>query len=262
MKSPEWPHSQSARQGLVQIVVLLMVTNTLLLIALFSSDMRVSQTLWWPLHRQTPKTTLLSPNCTGSNTPLISSSQNLQAKLLSSSSSSSPPPPSSPTTSKFAEEGDLGEGESYRVILNTTSMDLSRGEIRRLQPHGIASHLIIEFGAYRNGPRTFSTVSLISKRLHDLHEVPYACEWRPNEQSSSVVTGFAWPIKPDWELGTMYGTMVVVCEFGEDVGTDGKGGSIDLSVGYADEYRPAERFVARLLIFIIFLHHLDFDIET
>lgn len=253
MKSPEWPHSQSARQGLVQIVVLLMVTNTLLLIALFSSDMRVSQTLWWPLHRQTPRTTLPSPNCTGSNTPLISSSQNLQAELLSSSPSSSSPPP---TTSEFAEGGDIGEGESYRVILNTTSMDLSRGEIRRLHPHGIASHLIIEFGAYRNGPRTFSTVSLISKRLHDLHEVPYACEWRPNEQSSSAVTGFAWPIKPDWELGTMYGTMVVVCEFGEDVGTDGKGGSIVLSVGYADEYRPAERFVACLLIFIIILQHL------
>ena len=252
MKSPEWPHSQSARQGLVQIVVLLMVTNTLLLIALFSSDMRVSQTLWWPLHRQTPRTTLSSPNCTGSNTPLISSSQNLQAELLSSSSSL----PSPPTTSEFAEEGDIGEGESYRVILNTTSMDLSRGEIRRLHPHGIASHLIIEFGAYRNGPRTFSTVSLISKRLHDLHEVPYACEWRPNEQSSSAVTGFAWPIKPDWELGTMYGTMVVVCEFGEDVGTDGKGGSIVLSVGYADEYRPAERFVVCLLIFIIILQHL------
>lgn len=258
MKSPEWPHSQSARQGLVQIIVLLMVTNTLLLIALFTSDMRVSQTLWWPLHRQTPKITLPSRNCTHSNTPLLSSSHKLQTELLS-------PPPPPPTTSKFAEGGGSGSGESYRVVLNTTSMDLSRGEVRRLQPHGIASHLIIEFGAYRNGPRTFSTVSLISKRLHDLHEVPYACEWHPKEQSSRVVTGFAWPIKPDWELGTMYGTMVVVCEFGEDVGTDGQGGSIVLSVGYANEYRPAERFVACLLLHHLHvhrLHYLDFDLDA
>lgn len=131
----------------------------------------------------------------------------------------------------------------YPVTLNTSSLDTSRGKLRTFKAHGIASHMIIEFGAYRTAPNKFSVVALISKRWHDLHEPPYNCQWK--SRNSSVVNAInAWPIKPDWDLGTMYGTVVVVCTFDQDVGTAGEGGSLVLTVGYSDGYRPAESLEA------------------
>lgn len=78
-------------------------------------------------------------------------------------------------------------------------------------------------------------VALISKRWHDLHEPPYSCRWK-SRNSSVVNASNAWPIKPDWDLGTMYGTVVVVCTFDQEVGTAGEGGSLVLTIGYSDGY--------------------------
>lgn len=209
MKSKtDWPQG---RVGLLNVVVILLLTNVLLLLALLTTDIRISQDLWWPKPGSTGPTLRLSDDITFSPSELISESTQNQHRAL------------------------------YPVTLNTTTLDTSRGELRTFKPHGIASHLFIEFGAYRISPSQFSIVGLISKRLHDLHDPPYNCTWRSGEVTVSALT--TWPIKPDWELGLMYGTMVVVCIFPEDVGTAGEGGSLQLSIGYADEFRQPENFV-------------------
>lgn len=48
--------------------------------------------------------------------------------------------------------------------------------------------------------------------------------WRFGEVIVSVF--IIWLIKFDWEFGFMYGMMVVVCIFFEDVGIVGEGGSL------------------------------------
>jgi hypothetical protein len=126
--------------------------------------------------------------------------------------------------------------------LNTTSLDLSHGELRNFPAHGIATRLIVEVGSYRNGPRTFSAVVMTSKRLSNLHKILYECEWEGEDALSVKVT--ARSIKPDWNMGRLYGTMVLVCEFPHEVGTDAEGGRLVLTAGYADVFRAPERFVA------------------
>jgi hypothetical protein len=126
--------------------------------------------------------------------------------------------------------------------LNTISLDLSHGELRNFPAHGIATRLIVEVGSYRNGPRTFSAVVMTSKRLNNLHEILYECEWEGEDALSVKVT--ARSIKPDWNMGRLYGTMVLVCEFPHEVGTDAEGGRLVLTAGYADVFRAPERFVA------------------
>ena len=127
--------------------------------------------------------------------------------------------------------------------LNMTSLDLSHGVVRSFRAHGIATRLIVEVGSYRNGPRTFSSVVMTSKRLNNLHEILYECEWVT--AGAATVKVKAWAIKPDWNMGRLYGTMVLVCEFPHDIGTDAKGGRLVMTAGYADTvFRAPERFVA------------------
>ncbi|KAG0612337.1 hypothetical protein M758_6G019500 [Ceratodon purpureus] len=127
--------------------------------------------------------------------------------------------------------------------LNMSSIDLSRGDVRFFHPHGIASRLIVEVGSYRNGPRTFSSVVMTSKHLNNLHEILYECEWVSSDDPPLKVKARA--IKPDWNMGRLYGTMVLVCEFPRDVGTDAEGGRLVLTAGYAEPvFRSPERFVA------------------
>jgi hypothetical protein len=127
--------------------------------------------------------------------------------------------------------------------LNMSGVDLSRGEVRSFRAHGIATRLIVEVGTYRNGPRTFSSVVMTSKRLNNLHDILYECEWITGVDRPGVkVTARA--IKPDWNMGLLYGTMVIVCEFPSDVGTDAYGGRLVLTASYPDAFRAPERFLA------------------
>lgn len=126
--------------------------------------------------------------------------------------------------------------------LNMSSIDLSKGEVRSFRAHGVASRLIIEVGSYRNGPRTFSSVVMTSKLLNELHDITHECEWVTSDSKALRVKAMA--IKPDWNMGRLYGTMVLVCNFPRDVGTDAEGGQMILTAGYSDSYRIPERFVA------------------
>lgn len=128
--------------------------------------------------------------------------------------------------------------------LNTTSFDLSRGEVRAFRAHGVATRLIVEVGSYRNGPRTFSAVVMTSKRLNNLHEILYDCEWASSAKTQTAMVR-ARAIKPDWNMGLLYGTMVLVCEFPHDVGADAASGRLVLTAGYGNSvFRAPERFVA------------------
>lgn len=127
--------------------------------------------------------------------------------------------------------------------LDMSGVDLSHGEVRSFRAHGIATRLIVEVGSYRNGPRTFSSVVMTSKRLNNLHEILYECEWATGMDTPAVKVK-ARAIKPDWDMGLLYGTMVIVCEFAHDVGTEAEGGRLVLTASYPDAFRAPERFVA------------------
>lgn len=126
--------------------------------------------------------------------------------------------------------------------LDMSSIDLSRGEVRSFRAHGIATRLIVEVGSYRNGPRTFSSVVLTSKRLNNLHDILYECEWATADSPTLKVKARA--IKPDWNMGELYGTMVIVCTFPKDVGTKSEGGRLILTAHYPGAFRTPERFIA------------------
>ena len=127
--------------------------------------------------------------------------------------------------------------------LHTSSIDLSRGEVQTFKPHGVASRLLVEVGAYRNGPRRFSFVAIGSKRLNNLHDHLYGCEWQ-NLEGKFVQAHKTRTIKPDWNMGRIYGTLVIVCDFDHDVGTKSEGGRLVITANYPDAYRTPEKFVA------------------
>ncbi|KAG0581531.1 hypothetical protein KC19_4G259000 [Ceratodon purpureus] len=131
---------------------------------------------------------------------------------------------------------------SLHEKLDTSSIDLSHGEVRGFKPHGLATHLYIEMSAYRGGPRVFSIVGLTSKSIETHHKPPYACEW-VSSSSGQVVKGRARKLKPDWNYGKLYTVVVNTCSFAEDVGVDREGGELILYASYGDQYRQPERIV-------------------
>lgn len=127
--------------------------------------------------------------------------------------------------------------------LNTSSIDLSHGEVRAFKPHGLATHLYIEMRAYRGGPSVFSIVGLTSKPIETHHEPPYACEW-VSSSTSQAVKGRTHKVLPDWDYGKLYTVVVITCTFVEDVGVGGEGGELILYASYGDQFRIPERIVA------------------
>jgi hypothetical protein len=131
-------------------------------------------------------------------------------------------------------ESPLSESFLHERI-DTSSIDISKGELRLFKPHGLATHLYIEMGAYRGGPREFSIVGLVAKSIESFHEPPYSCEWVSDNRS---VQGNASKILPDWNYGKLYTVVVITCAFPQDVI---EGGELVLSVSYGDKYRQPER---------------------
>ncbi len=169
-----------------------------------------------------------------------SSSISLQAEAAASASSSS----NDPLLSEFM----------LHEKINSSTIDLSHGDVRVFKPHGMAAHLFIEMGTYRGGPRTFSIVGLASKPVDSFHNPPYECEWVSSSSSSTgssddeemvvVKKGEVHKILPDWNYGKLYSVVVLTCKFKEDVGTDKQGGELILYASYGDLYRQPERIVA------------------
>ncbi|CAK9883304.1 unnamed protein product [Sphagnum jensenii] len=139
--------------------------------------------------------------------------------------------------------------------INSSTIDLSHGEVRVFKPHGMAAHLFIEMGTYRGSPRSFSIVGLASKPIDIFHHPPYACEWisrgggggggggSSEAAAPVVVKGEVHKILPDWNYGRLYTVVVLTCKFKEDVGTDKSGGDLVLYASYGDKYREPERIV-------------------
>lgn len=125
--------------------------------------------------------------------------------------------------------------------INKSAIDISKGELRVFKPHGLASHLFIEMGAYRGSHREFSIVGLVAKPVETFHHPPYLCEWLPKGDSKAI-KGKAYKTLPDWNYGKLYTVVVITCAFREDVGVAKEGGELILHVGYGDEYRQPERF--------------------
>lgn len=128
----------------------------------------------------------------------------------------------------------------FHEKINTSSIDLTHGELRLFKPHGLATHLYIEMSAYRGGPRVFSIVGLASKSLETHHNPPYACEWVSNS-TGEVVQGRSHKVLPDWGYGKLYTVVVITCNFAKDVGVDGEDGELILLASYGDQYRQPER---------------------
>lgn len=135
--------------------------------------------------------------------------------------------------------GALSEAFLHETI-NASTVDLSRGELRLFKPHGLATHLWIEMGAYRGGPREFSIVGLVAKPIETFHAPPYVCEWVPSG-GRGAVRGNSSKILPDWNYGKLYTVVVVTCAFEQEVGADSEGGKLVLHVSYGDQYRQPER---------------------
>lgn len=128
-----------------------------------------------------------------------------------------------------------------RINASALAAGAGGGELRVFTPHGLATHLFIEMGAYRGGPRVFSVVGLVAKPVETFHAPPYACEWQPRDRPAPT-KGKATKTLPDWNYGKLYTVVVITCTFREDVGTGKEGGELILQVGYGDEYRSPERF--------------------
>ncbi|KAG0580728.1 hypothetical protein KC19_4G194600 [Ceratodon purpureus] len=143
------------------------------------------------------------------------------------------------TVGKNGELGPLSEAILHEKV-NTSDIDLSRGELRVFKPHGLAMHLWIEMGAYRGGPREFSIVGLVAKPIETFHEPPYLCEWVLND-GKGAIKGNSSKILPDWNYGKLYTVVVITCTFEQDVGVDREGGELVLHVSYGDKYRQPER---------------------
>jgi hypothetical protein len=148
----------------------------------------------------------------------------------------------SPLQLELLEPRLLSEALLHEKI-NTSSMDISHGEVRVFKPHGLATHLYIEMSAYRGGPRAFSIVGLTSKPVETHHKPPYACEWISGA-TGQVTKGRPHKVLPDWDYGKLYTVVVITCNFAEDVGVDGAGGELILYASYGDQYRQPERVVA------------------
>lgn len=144
------------------------------------------------------------------------------------------------TSNQFSEVIEMTRSEpTYVENLKTLPPDASRGERRVFKPHGIATHLFIEMGAYRGSALEFSIVGLVAKPIQSFHEPPYECEWRGKGE---VRKGKAHKMLPDWNYGKLYTVVVITCTFRESVGVKGEGGTLLLKVGYGDPYRIPEEF--------------------
>lgn len=135
----------------------------------------------------------------------------------------------------------LSKSFLHENIINKSSLDIRKGELRVFKPHGLAMHLFIEMGAYRGGPRVFSVVGLIAKPIQTFHKPPYVCEWVTNV--GRTIKGRASKILPDWNYGRLYTVVVITCTFRVDVGVQKEGGELVLQVSYGDQFRQPEKIV-------------------
>ena len=147
--------------------------------------------------------------------------------------------PCNETDKQPAELGLLSEAVLHEKI-NTSTINLRRGELRLFKPHGLATHLYVEMGAYRGGPHEFSIVGLVAKPIETFHEPPYVCEW-VSSAGGAAIKGNSGKILPDWNYGKLYTVVVITCTFERDVGVDREGGELTLYVSYGDQYRQPER---------------------
>lgn len=140
-----------------------------------------------------------------------------------------------------ATDAALVSYSALHEVVNISALDLRRGEVHILKPHGIASHFFIELSSYRTGARHFTTVGLIAQHLEELHERDFSCEWLSQRENSTTVKGKVWKIRPDFSYHRLYGTLVISCTFDKDI--DDLGGSLWISASYGDAFRPDEKFI-------------------
>lgn len=120
-------------------------------------------------------------------------------------------------------------------------IDFLCGEVCSFCVYGIVICLIVEVGFYRNGLCIFLFVVLISKCLNNFYDIFYECEWVIVD--SFILKVKVRVIKFDWNMGELYGIMVIVCIFLKDVGIKFEGGCLILIVYYLGVFWIFERFI-------------------
>lgn len=143
--------------------------------------------------------------------------------------------------SNGAGDAALLSHSALHEVVNTSALDLRRGEVRILKPHGLASHFFVQISSYRLGARQFATVGLIAQHLDELHWRDFGCEWLSQKENSTTIRGKVWKIRPDFGFHRLYGTLVISCTFDEDI--NDLGGSLWISASYGDTFRPDEKFI-------------------
>ena len=165
--------------------------------------------------------------------------------------------PASSKNAKLLQAGDITQGGLPEEVvtseaflresnINTTALgDLSHGTLRPFRPHGIAVHFFLDFGTYRSSPRAFSCAGSISRAVEDAWSPPFECEW-VNPNGTVTKSENVAKYRPGREFPALYDSLVVICHFGVDIGTDGKGGELFISYSYPanDPYRLPEKFLA------------------
>jgi hypothetical protein len=139
----------------------------------------------------------------------------------------------------------------HELNLNTTTVDLSRNEVRPFQPHGVGTHLYVHLGTYRSSPRDFSTTGSVGKTVADYLNPEFRCTWI-DANGTEVGAKEVQIHRPAavWFEG-VYDTLIIICQFERDVGVHREGGElwITYSTSYhpddhIENFRPPERFLA------------------
>lgn len=128
--------------------------------------------------------------------------------------------------------------------INASKFDLRRGEIRAYRPHGVAAHFFLQLGTYRSSPRAFSTAGSIQRSFEDWFKPRFQCEWI-GSNGTAVRAKEAKKIRPAQSFKGFYDSLIIICHFDEDVGTDGLGGKLYMKYWHqVDKYRTPETFLA------------------
>lgn len=125
-----------------------------------------------------------------------------------------------------------------------------------LQPHGMAHYAFVEMNAYRASPRSFFIVGITSVLLRKAAPPVYTCEWHPNNATHDLQE----PLQDEThfnttqanmlyisydENGELYVPAIVNCTFDGDVGANGYGGILAISVFVGGRYIKETRVVAK-----------------
>ena len=126
--------------------------------------------------------------------------------------------------------------------VNTTTIDLSQGEVRVFQPHGIGMHFYMHLGSYRSSPREFSNVGSTPRGLLSYVHPVFKCTWI-DTNGTEVGAKDVQVHRPAGPFDGAYDALVIICQFEHDVGVERGGGELWITYT-ADRFRSPERFLA------------------